>query len=226
MQALPVITKDGSHTIHLADLDVTYHSVHGALTESRHVFIDAGLQYRLSLPYHPPLQILEMGFGTGLNALLSLERAEMGSLPFAYTGIEAYPLSDEIVDRLNYVKHMKRTGLEESFKELHQAPFEKEIQITPHFIFKKIKSTIQEALPQWVSCFDLIYYDAFAPLSQPELWTPAIFNQLFDSMRPGGILVTYCSKGDVRRAMQGAGFEVWKLPGPPGKREMLRAVRI
>lgn len=225
MQHLPVITKDGSHTIHLPELDVTYHSRHGAISESRHVFIEAGLKFRAIHPYESPLKILEMGFGTGLNALLSLDLAEKEALPLHYTAIEAFPLPAVLAGALNYTDLLQQPGLEDRFAELHRAPFDKDLPISPHFILKKLKGKIQDLLPQWNSAFDLIYYDAFAPLAQPELWTPTIFEQLYKASKKDGILVTYCSKGDVRRAMMAAGFVVSKLPGPIGKREMLRAVK-
>lgn len=199
------LTADGSHTIAIPDMNVTYHSTHGAIRESMHVFIQAGLQ-ALQLP---AVRIFEMGFGTGLNALLTMQHAD---IPVYYYAVEQYPLTAEEVEGLSYGN------------ELHAYPWNEDVKINERFTLYKAHTSLLSVQPEQE--FDLIYYDAFAPGAQPELWTTEVFEKLYGLLAKGGILVTYCSKGDVRRAMQAAGFKVEKLAGPPGKREMLRAKKV
>lgn len=212
-----VITADGSPTVEIPSMGVTYHSRHGAITESLHVFIDAGLKY-WNEQNRGECSILEMGFGTGLNALLTLMEAEKLQRRILYTAIEPFPLEEEIVHQLNYIPERKNT-----FLPLHSCEWEKEIAMSPFFTFKKCNTSLTAfSSPQ---NFDVIYYDAFAPNAQPELWTQEIFEKLYRMLAPAGLLVTYCSKGEVQRAMKSVGFKVEKLAGPPGKREMLRGRR-
>ncbi|HYC40505.1 MAG TPA: tRNA (5-methylaminomethyl-2-thiouridine)(34)-methyltransferase MnmD [Chitinophagaceae bacterium] len=218
MQRKIVITGDGSHTVEVPELGVSYHSRHGAIAESIHVFIRAGLA---AIAGRRPVHIMEIGFGTGLNALLTLIESEKTGLEIHYTAIEPFPLGEDEVRQLNYCAQLGRPELQPVFDELHRCEWEKTHRMNPGFGFTKIKSTLQDYSA--TSRFDLVYYDAFAPSAQPELWTQEIFEKLYTWMSPGGILVTYCSKGSVRRAMQAAGFLVEKLPGPVGKREMVRA---
>ena len=202
-------------------MNVTYHSHHGAIQESLHVFIQSGLHALVNPPTHQPVNILEIGFGTGLNALLTLMEAEKLQQPVHYTTIELYPLQQNEMTSLNYCEQLKRTDMQPVFQLLHQCDWGKKISINPFFTIHKVKTSLlrfKSPSPQ-----HLIYFDAFAPTAQPELWTKEVFEKLFTMMLPGGILVTYCSKGDVRRSMQAAGFAVEKIPGPPGKREMVRA---
>lgn len=222
MQRNVIITKDGSHSIEIPELQVLYHSVHGAIQESLHVFIDAGLKHWLSRhPSSNEWTIFEMGFGTGLNALLTVIEAASLYRKIIYETVEAFPLEAAIIDQLNYCQALQRPDLQPVFQLLHQGAWNEPVVITDRFTLKKVNtSLINYSTDRPV---DLIYYDAFAPNAQPELWTEAVFQQLFAMLAPGGMLVTYCSKGSVRRAMQAAGFTVEKLPGPPGKREMLRA---
>lgn len=201
-------------------MNLTYHSIHGAIQESLHVFIEAG--FKRSGP-SGSLNILEMGFGTGLNALLTLLEADKLGRPVHYTAIELYPLNPEEIYQLNYCTRLNRDHHQMIFEKFHKCEWEKDHMITPFFTFYKTNTD-----PPGFSAnrlFDLIYFDAFAPAAQPELWTKQIFASLYKMMRPGGILVTYCSKGEVRRSMQSAGFNIEKVPGPPGKREMLRAYK-
>ena len=220
MQREIIVTADGSHTVQLKDRNITYHSHHGAVQESKHVFIEAGFLHReKQLP--GTLRLFEMGFGTGLNALLTLTEAKKLNKPIVYSAIENYPLTASETGSLNYNEAIP--GSKEVFERLHQAEWDKKIAITPFFTLNKINAdllayTFEEPV-------DLIYYDAFAPTAQPELWTLEVFQKLYALLAPGGVLVTYCSKGDVRRAMMAAGFLVEKLPGPKGKREMVRASR-
>ena len=220
MQREIIVTADGSHTVQLKDRNITYHSHHGAVQESKHVFIEAGFLHReKQLP--GTVRLFEMGFGTGLNALLTLTEAKKLNKPIVYSAIENYPLTASETGSLNYNEVVP--GSKEVFERLHQAEWNKKISITPFFTLNKINAdllayTFEEPV-------DLIYYDAFAPTAQPELWTLEVFQKLYALLAPGGVLVTYCSKGDVRRAMMAAGFLVEKLPGPKGKREMVRASR-
>ena len=220
MQREIIVTADGSHTVQLKDRNITYHSHHGAVQESKHVFIEAGFLHReKQLP--GTLRLFEMGFGTGLNALLTLTEAEELNKPIVYSAIENYPLTASETGSLNYNEAIP--GSKKVFERLHQAEWDKKIAITPFFTLNKINAdllayTFEEPV-------DLIYYDAFAPTAQPELWTLEVFQKLYALLAPGGVLVTYCSKSDVRRAMMAAGFLVEKLPGPKGKREMVRASR-
>ena len=235
MQRKLIVTKDGSHSISVPEMNVTYHSVYGAIQESRHLYIEAGLKSIRPLQAARCINIFEMGFGTGLNALLTLIEAEKQQLKIHYTAAEPYPLQPEEAAALNYCDQLTREDLKPVFQQLHEGEWEKDIAITPFFTLYKIKDNLVSlstclAGPngllwsrQAYQHFNLIYFDAFAPAAQPELWTREIFEKLFLMMKPGGILVTYCSKGNVRRAMEAAGFKVEKIPGPKGKREMIRA---
>jgi len=204
-------------------MNVTYHSHHGAIQESLHVYINAGLKYFLDTVKAPDIHIFEMGLGTGLNALLTLVEAERLQQPVHYTAIELFPLEENEISSLNYCEQLTGRDLEALFQLLHQCEWEKDISITPFFSFKKMKSNLINFSTR--QHFNLIYFDSFAPAAQPEHWTTEIFEKLFSFLSPGGILVTYCSKSIVRRAMQAAGFVVTKIPGPHGKREMVRAIK-
>lgn len=223
MQRDIILTSDGSHSMSIPALNVTYHSIHGAVQESRHVFIEAGLKN--IAPAAHPVRILEMGFGTGLNALLTLIEAERIQQPVQYTTLELYPLEPGHTRLLNYCEQLQRPDLQRDFEQLHSCEWESEMTVTPCFTFLKSQSNLLTFNPSNHTSFHLIYFDAFAPGAQPELWTRDVFEKLYNLLLPGGILVTYCSKSDVRRAMQAAGFIIEKIPGPPGKREMLRAAR-
>ncbi|MBN8788451.1 MAG: tRNA (5-methylaminomethyl-2-thiouridine)(34)-methyltransferase MnmD [Terrimonas sp.] len=213
-----IITKDGSHTIAIPEMDVTYHSVHGAIQESKHIFIQAGLL----ATHQSTINILEIGFGSGLNAILTF--AEAGEKNIYYTAIEPYPLSVEEAAALNYCKQSGKPGLEKYFMQMHSCTWEQPVAVSPLFTLHKIKQPLQQF--QSATRFHLVYFDPFAPAAQPELWTEEIFRKIFIYMSPQGRLLTYCSKGDVRRAMISAGFAVKKLPGPPGKREILSAEKV
>jgi len=216
-----ITTADGSHSLSIPDLNITYHSVHGAIQESKHVFIEAGLQYLIETLAPPKLNIFEMGFGTGLNAFLTAIEAERHRVKIDYTSIEKFPLSDGETSKLNYPGLLQQ---EYYFSMIHESPWGEHVTISEYFTLCKEKADLIGFISK--EQFNLIYYDAFAPNAQPELWTKKIFKKLFDLLKRDGILVTYCSKGDVRRAMIAAGFALKKLPGPPGKREMLRAIKL
>ncbi|GAA0546419.1 tRNA (5-methylaminomethyl-2-thiouridine)(34)-methyltransferase MnmD [Chitinophaga japonensis] len=214
------LTADGSHTIAVPGMGVTYHSTRGALQESLHVFIAAGL--RPLLGRHPVLRIFEAGLGTGLNALLTLQEA--GPQAVYYEAVEPYPLSAAEAQALNYNEMLNNSPSAGSLQALHAAPWEQPVALSPGFTLCKRQSSLQQYLAQSLPPpFHLVYFDAFDPVAQPELWSQEVFEQLFARLDTGGVLVTYCSKGAVRRAMQAAGFKVEKLPGPPGKREIIRA---
>ena len=220
MQRQPIITKDGSHTISIPELNVTYHSLHGAIQESMHVFIDAGLKLLFNNRTTESLSILEVGFGTGLNALLTAIEAEKTEKSIYYAALEPFPLSNTETYLLNYCELLGRKDLQEDFIQMHRCEWNKSIVVTQHLLLYKSNKPLQQF--EHATKFDLVYFDAFAPLAQPELWTQEVFEKLLKMMHPGGVLVTYCSKGEVRRAMQAAGFVVEKIPGPPGKREIVR----
>lgn len=213
-------TRDGSVTIHLPEWNEQYHSKHGAINEAKHVFINHGLRYVLSLgmPKVVALKILEIGFGTGLNALLSLLHCEENQTDLQYTAVEAFPVTSEEAGELNYPKLLQIDA--SLFLSLHEAPWEEEIAVTPLVKLLKRKQHFQEITDR--DQFHLIYFDAFGARVQPELWTHSIFKAMFDALKPGGVLVTYSSKGSVRRDMAKIGFLVERLQGPPGKRHMLR----
>lgn len=216
------ITADGSHTLFIPEMDEHYHSVNGAVQESRHVFIEAGWK-KLEKEVKEPVRVLEIGFGTGLNAFLTLLEAEAAGQPVCYYTVERYPLADEWVEALNYGQ-IVGAGREAWFRILHAVPWNTIVRITDHFTFCKIKGDSNRCeLPLGI---DLVYFDAFGPDKQPEMWNPEIFHKLFVRMLPGGILTTYCAKGAVRRMMQEAGYSIERIPGPPGKREMLRATKL
>ena len=223
MQRIPVITKDGSHTISVPDMNVTYHSVHGAIQESEHVFIKAGLLDSGIFDYTGVHQVLEIGFGTGLNTLLTLIEADKHKNRIYYTAIEPFPLDESIIMQLNYCEQLNLPHYQRLFEKMHQCDWEEMYEITEQFRLTKHKTSLQEFSTG--ESFSIIYFDAFAPNAQPELWTKEIFEKLYNLLTEGGILVTYCSKGDVQRAMKAAGFTIEKIPGPPGKREMIRAAK-
>ncbi len=223
MERKIIKTDDGSVTIHLPEWNEQYHSKHGAVQEARHVFLKMGLHHLLESNSYKNISILEIGFGTGLNAFLTLLEAEELELKIRYTGVEAYPVPPEEVKMLNYPEVAQAMENSELFSKLHTSEWGRDITILPNFSLNKKQKMFAEIEDE--NLYDLIYFDAFGARVQPELWTEEIFNKMFKALKTKGILVTYAAKGSVRRAMIASGFEVQKLPGPPGKREMLRAVK-
>jgi len=222
-----IITGDGSNTIHIPEWDEQYHSKHGAIQEANHVFLNMGLDHYRSKPSYQkqsPIAILEMGFGTGLNALLTFFDAHKHQTPIQYTGVEAYPISPEEVKAMDYVSLIKEEGAQHIYNQLHTTPWESQQEISPSFQLTKREQRFENIVDQ--DAFDLVYFDAFGARVQPELWGEVIFKKMYIALREKGILVTYAAKGSVRRAMQAVGFEVERLTGPPGKREMLRATKL
>ena len=213
------ITADGSTTIHLPDWNEQYHSKHGAIQEAKHVFLKHGLN---EMSKHK-ISILEIGFGTGLNAFLTFLEAVRENVMVNYVGVEAFPVSEDEMARMNYVSELNEEENHSIFRQMHTCLWDEECQISPNFWLIKRKQFFSDI--EDVACFDLIYFDAFGAEHQPELWTVAIFKKMFTAIKTHGILVTYSAKGSVRRAMLEVGFTVERLPGPPGKREMLRATK-
>lgn len=212
-------TADGSYTLYVPEMDEHYHSVKGALTESQHIFIDKGLKH--SAVIEP--RILEIGLGTGLNCFLTFLTSEESHRKVHYTGIERYPLSMEVIRQLDYPALINR-GHESDYYAIHQAEWGKDIALSPWFTLHKIEGDFTTY--RFEGRYDIVYFDAFAPEKQPEMWEQSLFDSLYNLLNDGGILTTYCAKGVVRRMLQASGFVVERLPGPPeGKREILRATK-
>jgi len=218
MERKIVRTADGSKTIQLPEWKEQYHSLHGAIQEAYHVFIHHGL----SQFEDRELEILEMGFGTGLNALITSLEAPARGLKVRYSALEAYPVAEAEWTLLDYGSSLEQyPDAVSHYKDIHQAPWGSMQPVRNDFSIQKMQMDFLDfsAAPR----FDLVYFDAFGARVQPELWTEAVFGQMYSALKPGGILVTYSAKGSVRRAMQASGLITERLPGPPGKREMLRA---
>lgn len=215
-------TKDGSNTLYVPTLNEHYHSVHGALQESKHVFIKHGLEHVLQSK--KDIKLLEVGFGTGLNAILTFPYALSQAAFIQYDTLEKFPLGPEVVDKLHFDKFILNPELHDTFLQMHACPWDEPVSLIPYFTLQKIHEALEEFYPP-DSYYDLVYFDAFAPDKQPELWDDAMFAKLYKATRPGGMLVTYCAKGSFKRSLKAAGFEVEALPGPPGKREMTRGVK-
>lgn len=215
-------TGDGSHSLYVEELNEHYHSVHGAIQESKHVFIEAGLKH----VSNKKLSILEVGLGTGLNALLTILENQRLQLTISYTGLEAFPVPPDMLSQLNYVDLLvnavhKKEKMQFFFDTIHSSEWENKVQLTEKFVLNKLNCKLQEVV--FKDHFDLIYFDAFGPTAQPEMWTEDIFLKLWDALNVNGMLVTYCAKGNVKRSLKKIGFIVETLQGPPGKREMIRA---
>ncbi len=216
-------TADGSQTLFVPGLNEHYHSINGALQESELVFIQNGL---LHLPQClKEINLLEVGFGTGLNALLTTLEAKKQRRKINYVAIEPYPVDSELTENLNYPEVIGGTEAAGYFKKLHEAGWVYPAFLSDYFIISKIQARLEEIALQDAQ-FHLIYFDAFGPEVQPEMWTESVFEQLFKCLKPDGILVTYSCKGTVKRALKAAGFSIEKLPGPAGKREVLRAMKV
>lgn len=214
-----ILTKDGSHSLLHDKLNETYHSVHGAIQESKYIFIESGLKSCSKNQLH----LLEIGLGTGLNAFLTLLELELTGQHVVYTAVERYPLPFESACLLNY-PDLLAPHKKELFYRLHTVSSQSRIRLTPYFEFCKIAEDFPTMTLK--GSFDLIYFDAFSPEKQPEMWTQDRFEMICKNANPGAVLTTYCAKGSVRRTLQSAGFAVERLPGPPGKREILRATKI
>ena len=214
-----ITTSDGSKTIHLPDWDESYHSKHGAIQEAYHVFIERGLR----LFENSTVNILEIGFGTGLNAIITFLEAKKHNLDIYYTGIEAYPVSMEEALEMNYLESLQAVNQQPIFEKMHQSPFAEKVVLSDNFKLEKRNIFFDQITD--IEKFDLIYFDAFGYRVQPELWSTEIFQKMYTALKKDGVLVTYAARGVVKRSMQEVGFTVEKLAGPPGKREMMRAFK-
>lgn len=219
MERKIIKTDDGSTTIQLADWGECYHSKHGAIQEAYHVFIKNGL----SLLEDKSVSILEIGFGTGLNAFITFLESKQRDLTINYVGVEAYPVSKEEIEHMNYVDELKAEKFKEAFILMHNTEWGKETDISENFTLMKRKQFFHDI--DDANQFDIVYFDAFGYPFQPELWSVDIFTKMFKAIKEKGILVTYAARGVVKRAMNEAGFKVKKVPGPPGKREMFIAFK-
>lgn len=217
-----ITTEDGSHSLYNEELQEFYHSFHGAYRESLHVYMIYGLDSWLARnPRKYPIRIFEVGFGTGLNAWLTLVWAEQNQIPVLYHTIEPFPIEKEVYSQLNYIEHDHGIWhFHKYFEALHQAPWNEGGPISEYFNFKKDITTLEEAQ---LYPSDVVFFDAFAPSKQPELWTKEILEKVTVAMRPGGVFTTYSAKGQLQRDLNELGLEVEVLPGPPGKKEMTRA---
>lgn len=214
-----VTTSDGSQSLFVPELNEHYHSSHGAIQEALHVFIGAGLGATTLTEF----SVMEVGFGTGLNALLSAHWAESEGRKIKYRGLEKYPVDQNTVEQLNYPDRVGMHSSKAVFSQMHRCPWEQENRLTPHFSLIKNQVDVL-SFPQF-DRVDLVFFDAFGFRAQEEMWDQRVFEWLFSHLHSGGILVTYASKGEVRRRLTRVGFVVEKLPGPVGKREMVRTIK-
>ena len=222
-EIVKILTEDGSHTLFNPGIGEHYHSIHGAIQESEHVFIQQG--FTLAAERFQEISLLEVGFGTGLNALLTLRTSVKLQIPVFYQTFEPFPLSPELALGLNYTENEQLNSFSPDFEAMHLAGDGVQTQIRDGFTFQRMECGIQSGFAD-ERIFNLVYFDAFSPVVVPELWQPEIFALLRQHMVRDGVLVTYSARGAVRRALQAAGFRVERLPGPPGKREILRANAI
>jgi tRNA U34 5-methylaminomethyl-2-thiouridine-forming methyltransferase MnmC len=216
-----VTTGDGSQTFFSEQYGVTYHSRFGAITESAHVFIAAGLRYKAAVQRE--IRVLETGFGTGLNAFMTWLEAERRNLRVRYLGLEMQPMDEATVGALGYAAMLGAAERGADFEALHRCAWGKSHPFSEHFVFQKEKIPIEQF--QGDAAFDLVYFDAFAPQAQPELWTAEVFAHMYAALDAEGVLVTYCAQGAFKRTLKSVGFKVERLAGPPGKREMTRAYK-
>ncbi len=214
------LTGDGSHSIQSEKFKVAYHSIHGAIQETEHVFIQAGLVKRLETK--KKISILETGLGTGLNAFMSYLFAERHKIHLHYTSLEAYPVQEDLYKILNFAEQLGSDQAAQ-LQGIHTSDWNKSISLSEYFTFEKVLTDFNDY--DFPSKFDLIYFDAFAPTSQPEFWEVPFLRKNYNCLLPGGMLTTYCAKGSFKRALKEVGFTVESIPGPPRKREMVRAVK-
>lgn len=213
-----ITTSDGSHTLRNTELNETYHSVHGAVRESTHVFIRSGLDFFRTHNQRPFISVFEVGFGTGLNTLLTLQYALQNSVDVRYTTLETYPLSADVVAKLNYGAEGR-----DEFDAIHNARWDEPISITPRFRLMKLNMSLHDVIAQ--EKYDVIFFDAFAASVQPDMWTINALNRVTSRLNENGVFVTYSAKGQLKRDLRELGLEVETLPGPPGKKEMVRAIK-
>jgi tRNA U34 5-methylaminomethyl-2-thiouridine-forming methyltransferase MnmC len=218
-----IVTEDGSHSLYHEGLKETYHSFHGALQESVHVFIEKGLRFwRTKSGLPKEVDIFEVGFGTGLNALLAAQFAIENEVRVNFTSLEPFPLGLDIITQLNYAQLIGQDKLKTVFEELHNAKWDTAVEINPFFSIHKVKNKLEDF--QTEERFDVLFFDAFAPSKQAELWTADLLQKCYNLLRGGGVFTTYSAKGQLKRDLKSVGFELETLPGPPGKKEMVRGV--
>ncbi|MBE7440991.1 MAG: tRNA (5-methylaminomethyl-2-thiouridine)(34)-methyltransferase MnmD [Flavobacteriales bacterium] len=216
------ITGDNSHTLLVKELNETYHSTKGAINEALHVFMQRGLNDYIVKTNCKKLKVFEVGFGTGLNAHLAHLFAKQHQLKIDYISIEAHPLDLSIIQQLNYSELIPSE--QSLFLKLHEVEWNKVVEIDEYFTLTKLHQELKDVVLE--NSIDVIFFDAFAPNIQPELWTKEVFESMFKALKPEGVLVTYCAKGVVKRTIKEVGFNLETLAGPPGKREMIRAVKV
>lgn len=218
-----IITEDGSHTLFIPELEETYHSTHGAIQESNYVFIERGLNFFVKERGLSNLRIFEVGFGTGLNALVTALHAEKNRIFIKYSCIEPFPLKSKEVDKLNYSQCMKNETAAQIFTKIHETDWGKVAEISPYFQIEKTRKYLQDY--NFTKQFDICFFDAFSPSKQPEMWERGMLEKIFDGLVSRGIFVTYCAKGQLKRDLKRIGFDVETLPGPPGKMQMVRGIK-
>jgi tRNA U34 5-methylaminomethyl-2-thiouridine-forming methyltransferase MnmC len=222
-----ITTEDGSHSLYHETLKETYHSFHGALQESLHVFIDKGLRFwRTKEGLPTSVNIFEVGFGTGLNALLAAHFAADNKVNISYTTLEPFPLEENIIGQLNYAAQIlpsENNDLTALFKNIHASSWEVENEISPYFKLTKHQTKLED-YSSTSQFFDIVFFDAFAPSKQAELWEIDILQKCYDVLKKGGVFSTYSAKGQLKRDLKSIGFELETLPGPPGKKEMVRGI--
>ncbi|MBR9921128.1 MAG: tRNA (5-methylaminomethyl-2-thiouridine)(34)-methyltransferase MnmD [Bacteroidetes bacterium] len=216
-----LITTDGSHTLESERYGVSYHSKYGSIQESRHVFLKAALHFAGMGKDH--VHVLEAGFGTGLNAFLTYLDSKEFQRPISYTALEAFPVDMDTAAKLNFTEVLGLPEESSAFQRMHTCSWEQPVSFGNTFQLTKRQMQFQEA--DFKEVFDVVYFDAFAPGAQPELWGPEVLGNMYRALKPGGVLTTYCAKGVVKRQLKALGFTIEALPGPPGKREMTRAVK-
>jgi len=219
-----LITEDGSHTLYIPELNETYHSIHGAIQESKYVYLEMGLNFFVGKEHKKNIKIFEVGFGTGLNALLVAIYAESNQINVQYESLDAFPLLSSEIIKLNYTDLIKHLQVAELFHKIHESPWDQWMEISPGFLLQKVNNTLQDYEAQ--RQFDVCFYDAFAPSKQPEMWELAMLKKVWGLLGINGVFVTYCAKGQLKRNLKEIGFAVDSLPGPPGKFEMVRATKI
>ncbi len=220
MQPKIIVTNDGSHSIYLSEIDEHYHSVHGAMQESQYVFVEKGFNYIKK----SNIQLFEVGFGTGLNAILTYCAAKRQNKTVSYNTIEKYPLNETIVRQLNFTNYLP-ADYTAVFQELHHSSWNQEVKIDADFALHKIKADFLNYTNYRKNSFDVVYYDAFAPNKQSEMWDENLLSKCHDMLKTNGLLTTYTVKGDVKKMLKKIGFHIERLPGPKGKRHILRAIK-
>lgn len=219
MKRIVQLTEDGSSTIYIEEMDENYHSSHGAVQEAKHVF----LKYGLDAVNNNTVKIFEMGFGTGLNALLTIESINRSGKKIFYSAIEAFPVEKDLISELNYLD-LVDGDLSLEFNKMHDSQWGENIDITDTFCLHKIHEKIEDYKVD-IETVDLVYFDAFGPRAQSEMWKREVLDKMYSMLKTGGVLVTYCAMGQFKRDLKSLGFELESLPGPPGKREMTRAIK-